>query len=403
MLLKEVFLVALSAVRTNLFRSILTCLGIIIGVGSVIAVVALGEGAQKAMEERIQAMGTNLLTVVPSSGMSGGVSRADSTEMTPKDAADLEASCQLCQEVLPEMTRQQQVVYLSNNIQSNIIGTTANYPIVRMFDLPHGRFFHEGEVEGRRRVAVVGWAIPTQLGFPPSDAVGKQVRIKDLAFEIIGVLGEKGQQGWQNPDEQIVIPLDTARFRVFGTDRLRAITVQVESPAVMDKAMSEIEKLMRRAHKLRPGKENDFSIRNQIDALETFQESQKIFRYLLTAIASVSLLVGGIGIMNIMMVSVTERTREIGVRKALGATPRVILFQFLIEALVLCLLGGGLGIALGAGLSTLMANAFGWRLVITTWSIGLAFGFSALIGLFFGIYPAGRAARLNPIAALRYE
>lgn len=394
---------ALSAVRTNLFRSVLTTLGIIIGVGSVIAMVALGEGAQKAMEERIQAMGTNLLTIVPGASMVGGISRAESTEMTPRDAELLRASCQLCEEVLPEMSRQQQVIHLNSNTQSNITGTTPNYPRVRRFNLPYGRFFHQGEVEGRRRVAVVGWGVPVQLGFAQADAVGKQIRIKDLVFEIIGVLDEKGQQGWQNPDEQIIIPLDTARFRLFGTDRLRSITVQVSSPQVMDKAMGEIEKIMRRAHKLRPGKENDFSIRNQIDALQTFQESQRIFKYLLLAIASVSLLVGGIGIMNIMMVSVTERTREIGVRKALGATPRVILFQFLIEALVLCLLGGALGIGLGAALSTMMAKAFGWRLVITTWSVGLAFGFSALIGLFFGIYPAGRAARLDPIAALRYE
>ena len=402
-MLKEVFLVALSAVRTNLFRSILTTLGIIIGVGSVIAMIALGEGAQKAMEERIQSMGTNLLTIVPGSGMSGGVSRAESAEMTPRDAIALQQECQNCEEVLPEMSRQFQVVYQGTNVQSNIIGTTSNYPRVRNFAIPFGRFFHQGEVEGRRRVAVIGWAVPTQLGFEPSEAVGREIRIKDLVFEIIGVLAEKGQQGWQNPDEQIVIPLDTARFRLFGSDRLRAITVQVPSPAVMEKAMAEIDRIMRRAHKLRPGKDNDFQIRNQIEMLQTFQESQRIFRYLLLAIASVSLLVGGIGIMNIMMVSVTERTREIGVRKAMGATPRIILLQFLIEALVLCLLGGALGVALGSGLSTMMARAFGWRLIITPWSIGLAFGFSALIGLFFGIYPAGRAARLNPIAALRYE
>ncbi|MHB0969003.1 MAG: ABC transporter permease [Thermoanaerobaculia bacterium] len=403
MLLKETFLVALAAVRTNLMRSILTTLGIIIGVGSVIAMVALGEGAQKAMEERILAMGTNLLTVSPGMAMSHGVSRADAKEMTPADARALAAGCSACAEVVPEVSRQLQVVYLNQNTQVSIVGTTPNYPEVRSFDVTYGRFFNGGEVEGRRRVAVIGADIPEKLGLDPATAVGKQIRIKEMPFDIIGVLGAKGQTGWMNMDEQIVVPLDTAQFRLLGSDRLRMITVQVTSPAEIEKAMSQIEKVMRRRHKLRGDKENDFSIRNQADMLETFQESQKIFKYLLIAIASVSLLVGGIGIMNIMMVSVTERTREIGVRKALGATPRVILFQFLIEALVLCLLGGILGIGLGAGISSVMARAFGWRLVITTWSIVLAVGFSVLIGLFFGIYPAGRAARMDPITALRYE
>jgi putative ABC transport system permease protein len=403
MLLKETFLVALAAVRTNLMRSILTTLGIIIGVGSVIAMVALGEGAQKAMEERILAMGTNLLTVSPGMAMSHGVSRADAKEMTPADALAVRQGCSACAEVVPEVSRQLQVVYMNQNTQTSIVGTTPNYPSVRNFEITHGRFFNGGEVEGRRRVAVLGSAIPEKIGLDAATAVGKQIRIKEMPFEIIGMLGEKGQTGWMNMDEQIVVPLDTAQFRLFGSDRLRMITVEVSSPAEIEKAMSQIEKVMRRRHKLRGEKENDFSIRNQADALETFQESQKIFKYLLIAIASVSLLVGGIGIMNIMMVSVTERTREIGVRKALGATPRVILFQFLIEALVLCLLGGLLGIGLGAAISTAMAKAFGWRLVITTWSIALAVGFSGLIGLFFGIYPASRAARMDPIAALRYE
>ena len=403
MLIKEVFFVALSAVRSNLFRSVLTTLGIIIGVASVIAMVALGEGAQRAMEERLMAQGTNLLTIAPQSARMGGVARADAVEMTPKDAEMLDHNCTACVEVLPEMSRQLQIVYLNTNIQSQVIGTTANYPIVRSFTIPHGRFFHRGEVAGRRRVAVLGAAIPEQLGLDPSNAIGKQIRVKDMPFEIIGVLNEKGTQGWRNPDEQILIPLDTAQFRLFGTDRLRFIVAKVASPAMMDKAMGEIERVMRRAHRIRPDKENDFWIRNQADALETFQESQRIFRLLLFAIASVSLLVGGIGIMNIMMVSVTERTREIGVRKALGATKRVILFQFLIEALVLCLLGGALGIATGVGISTLMAKMFGWKLVVTTWSVALSFGFAAFIGLFFGIYPANRAARLDPIAALRYE
>jgi putative ABC transport system permease protein len=403
MLFKETLLVALASVRANLFRSVLTTLGIIIGVGSVITMVALGEGARTAMEERIQAMGTNLLMISPGASRSGGVSRAEAQELTASDARAIRRACTVCVEAVPEMQRQMQVTYLNSNTQTSIVGTTPSYLTVRNFELLAGRFFHDGELEGRRRVAVLGYGVAEPLGLGPSTAVGAEIRIRGVGFEVIGVLAEKGSLGWSNPDDQILVPLDTAQFRLFGSERLRSITVQVESPQRIDRAMSEVEKALRREHRLTAGKENDFNIRNQLDALETFQESQRIFRLLLLGIASVSLLVGGIGIMNIMMVSVTERTREIGVRKALGARRRTILLQFLIEALVLCLLGGALGIAFGAAASTLMAKTLGWRLVITPWSVVLSFTFAALIGLFFGIYPAGRASRLDPIEALRWE
>ena len=403
MLFKETLFVALTAVRANLFRSILTTLGIIIGVASVITMVALGEGAQAAMQERIQSMGSNLLTIVPGASQSGGVSRAEGQEMTPDDARAVKSACSVCSDVVPEMSRQLQVTYMDKNAQTNIVGTTPSYLTVRNFQLAAGRFFHNGEVQGRRRVAVLGYGVPSQFGIRPEDIIGQQIRIKSMPFEVIAVLAEKGQSGWNNPDDQILIPLDTAQFRLFGTARLRSITAQVQSPDAIDRAMSQIEKALRREHKLRPGKENDFSIRNQLDALETFQESQRIFRMLLLGIASVSLLVGGIGIMNIMMVSVTERTREIGVRKAMGAKRKVILLQFLIESLVLCLLGGALGIGLGSAAAVVMSKTLGWRLIITPASVLISFSFAALVGLFFGIYPAGKAARLDPIAALRYE
>jgi len=403
LLFKETLFVALTAVRANLFRSILTTLGIIIGVASVITMVALGEGAQAAMQERIQSMGSNLLTIVPGASQSGGVSRAEGQEMTPDDARAVKSACSVCSDVVPEMSRQLQVTYMDKNAQTNIVGTTPSYLTVRNFQLAAGRFFHNGEVQGRRRVAVLGYGVPSQFGIRPEDIIGQQIRIKSMPFEVIAVLAEKGQSGWNNPDDQILIPLDTAQFRLFGTARLRSITAQVQSPDAIDRAMSQIEKALRREHKLRPGKENDFSIRNQLDALETFQESQRIFRMLLLGIASVSLLVGGIGIMNIMMVSVTERTREIGVRKAMGAKRKVILLQFLIESLVLCLLGGALGIGLGSAAAVVMSKTLGWRLIITPASVLISFSFAALVGLFFGIYPAGKAARLDPIAALRYE
>jgi len=365
--------------------------------------VALGEGAQAAMQERIQSMGSNLLTIVPGASQSGGVSRAEGQEMTPDDARAVKSACSVCSDVVPEMSRQLQVTYMDKNAQTNIVGTTPSYLTVRNFQLVAGRFFHNGEVKGRRRVAVLGYGVPSQFGIRPEDIIGQQIRIKSMPFEVIAVLAEKGQSGWNNPDDQILIPLDTAQFRLFGTARLRSITAQVQSPDAIDRAMSQIEKALRREHKLRPGKENDFSIRNQLDALETFQESQRIFRMLLLGIASVSLLVGGIGIMNIMMVSVTERTREIGVRKAMGAKRKVILLQFLIESLVLCLLGGALGIGLGSAAAVVMSKTLGWRLIITPASVLISFSFAALVGLFFGIYPAGKAAKLDPIAALRYE
>jgi putative ABC transport system permease protein len=355
------------------------------------------------MEERIQSMGTNLLMVSPGAARTGGVSRAEAQELTAADARAVRRTCTVCNDAVPEMSRQMQVTYLNNNTQTSIVGTTPSYVDVRNFELLSGRFFHEGELEGRRRVAVLGYGVAEPLGLGPNSAVGAEIKIRGITFEVIGVLAEKGSQGWSNPDDQILIPLDTAQFRLFGSERLRMITVQVASPDRIDRAMSEVEKALRREHKLTAGKENDFNIRNQLDALETFQESQRIFRLLLLGIASVSLLVGGIGIMNIMMVSVTERTREIGVRKALGAKRKTILLQFLIEALVLCLLGGALGIAFGAGASSLMASTLGWRLVITPWSVMLSFTFAALVGLFFGIYPAGKASRLDPIEALRYE
>ncbi|MBS1241514.1 MAG: hypothetical protein H6R40_941 [Gemmatimonadetes bacterium] len=275
---------------------------------------------------------------------------------------------------------------------------------MRNYKLTHGRMFTSGEDAGRQRYAVLGSSVPGMLNVNPGAIIGQTIQIRGQPFEVIGVLEPKGSQGpWANPDEQILIPLKTAQYRIFGTDRLRSISVAIKEGVSLDQGMVDIERIMRREHKIRPGGENDFQIRNQQEILATQQQTTQTFGVLLGSIAAVSLLVGGIGIMNIMLVSVTERTREIGIRKALGATPFNIMFQFLIESLVLCLAGGGLGILLGWGASTLMSTKFGWNTAIDSTAVVVAFAFSAAVGLFFGLWPARRAATLNTIDALRYE
>jgi putative ABC transport system permease protein len=264
--------------------------------------------------------------------------------------------------------------------------------------------FTRGEDEAQRRVAVLGSAIPELLNANPLAMIGQELRIAGVPFEIVGVFAEKGaQQSWQNPDEQILVPMQTARYRVFGTDRLRAITVDVASVESMNLAMIDIERVLRREHKIKPGGDNDFQIRNQGEVLATFQQTTQTFTFLLAGIATVSLLVGGIGIMNIMLVSVTERTREIGIRKALGAKRSSILTQFLVESLVLSFAGGLIGVAFGWLGAVLLARLANWNTLVSPFAIALAFSFSAVIGLFFGIWPARRAASLDPITSLRYE
>jgi putative ABC transport system permease protein len=264
--------------------------------------------------------------------------------------------------------------------------------------------FTVGDDEARQRYAVLGAAVPGMMEMNPAALIGQTITLRGIPFEIIGVLSVKGSQGsWNNPDEQVLIPLQTARFRVFGSDRIRSLSVQVADGVPLEQGMVDIERVLRREHKIRPGGENDFQIRNQQEILATQQAATQVFTILLASIAGVSLMVGGIGIMNIMLVSVTERTREIGIRKALGATPANILLQFLIEALVLCLVGGLIGIMLGSGVSVALAKWQQWNMAVSPGAVALAFLFSAAVGLFFGIVPARRAAKLDPIQALRYE
>ena len=406
MLLGEIISVALGALRANKLRSLLTMLGIVIGVAAVIAMVALGTGAQTAVKDRIASLGTTLLTVMPGQQRGMGIVIADqNTKLTMDDAKAIEDHAVNVTAVQPEMNRNLQVTWQNKNASASIVGTSANYLDVRNYKLMAGRMFTRNEDEAKQRVAVVGPAVATNMGLEAPDALlGENVRIRGIQFQVIGVLESKGQASpFGNPDEQILIPINTARFRVFGTDRLRSISVLAATEERIPDAMADIQKALRRQHRIRPNQPDDFQMRSQADFLNTLGETTQVFTYLLSGIAAVSLLVGGIGIMNIMLVSVTERTREIGIRKALGATRANILLQFMIEAVVLCLLGGLVGIVLGSGGATAMSHAFAWNVKISVGAIALAFLFSAAVGLIFGVWPARRAATLDPIVALRYE
>jgi len=407
MLLGETVTVALEALAANKLRSFLTMLGIVIGVAAVIAMVALGRGAQQSVNERIAALGTTLLTVMPGQArVPGGVASAsDRAPLTLEDAQAVEDRATYVAAVQPEMSRQLQVQYRDHNTSTTVTGTTANYPEVRKFTLAAGRMFTSAEDAAKRRVVVLGAQVVEDLGAATPEAlVGSDIRIGTVQFSVVGVLASKGQGGgFNNPDDQVLIPIQTGRYRLLGGDRLRTINVLAPSEKDIAVTMAEVQKILRREHRLRPGGADDFNIRNQSDFLNTLGETTKVFTLLLAGIAAVSLLVGGIGIMNIMLVSVTERTREIGVRKALGATQVNILLQFLIEAVVLCLLGGIIGVTLGAGGAVLLRTAFHWNTAVGPSSVLVAFLFSAAVGIVFGVWPARRAASLDPIEALRYE
>jgi putative ABC transport system permease protein len=404
MLVFEIIGVAMGAVRANLLRSVLTTLGIVIGIAAVITMVALGEGAQQRVQAEISRMGTNVLTIRPGQQFSFGVSRGDA-EMSIDDAIALRADAGDIIQVSPEQRNGMQVSFSRWNSRVEVMGVWPEYFDIYDHALVAGRYFTQSEVGGRRRVAVLGYDVPTDLGeTPPQLLVGQSIQIRGISFEVVGVLAEKGDAGFLRPDASVFIPQSTAQYRVMGSrNRLNTIYVATEGPEQLDLAYAEIDRIMRREHRIRAGEEADFSISNAADLLQTFNETRQTFTMLLAGIAGISLLVGGIGIMNIMLVSVTERTREIGVRKALGATKRAIMTQFLVEALFLCVLGGLLGVASGYAAAEAITRIAEWDTSVSPQAVMAAIGFSAAVGLFFGIWPARRAAILDPIVALRYE
>jgi putative ABC transport system permease protein len=394
--------VALKSLAANKLRSILAMLGIIIGVGAVISMLAIGAGAKKQIMDRFTAMGTNLLVVRPGQRGSMGVTSGMHQNLTVDDAAAIVAEVAGVRQVAPVVSGSAQLKYYANNTRANVMGTVVTYFPIRNFEIEQGQAFTEADVDGRARVAVLGPVTAENL-FGAINPIGQTIKLNGINFRVSGVLKAKGDQGWFNPDDQVIIPLTTAMKQVFGLDSLREINVQAQEGADLDRIQADLLALMRLRHRVAPGMPDDVNVRNQAEFLSMADQTARTFTVLLGSIAGISLLVGGIGIMNIMLVTVTERTREIGIRKAIGAKDRDILRQFLIEALVMSIFGGLLGVAAGVWAADAVGQYTDFATLVQPESIVLALGFSAGVGIFFGFYPAYRAAKLDPIEALRYE
>jgi putative ABC transport system permease protein len=397
--------ISLNALSRNKMRSFLTALGIIIGVGAVIAMVSIGQGAKKAVEDRFESMGTNLLFVQSGSrsvrGRHSGFGSFNT--LTRDDAKVIEERCDAVKYVSPSVSTRAQVIYGNKNWNTNIRGTGANYPEIRNWDMEQGIFFDTYQVRGSAKICVLGKEVSTNL-FEGDYPLGKIIRINKIPFRVIGVLKSKGESmGWFNQDDVILIPYTTAQKRLMGITYIQSIDISAVSGEKTNEATKQIEELLRIRHKIAPGAEDDFHVRDMTEIAEGAAASTDIMTNLLGGIALVSLLVGGIGIMNIMLVSVTERIREIGIRMSVGAKEIDILLQFLTEAIVLSVMGGLLGIGVGVAASKLIARISGWQTLISPLSIALAFLFSGSVGIFFGFYPARKASKLDPIEALRYE
>ena len=401
---KESFLMAWASLIANKMRSILTMLGIIIGVAAVIALVSIGNGVKQDIQNSISSLGSNLLMVMPGAPRTPGV-RPSAGSMKSLKVSDYEAISKLdgVKAASPMTNGWYVVIYQNKNWTTSVSGVSYNYLDVNNWSMKSGRFLSEKNVQNRERVAVVGKTVVKNL-FGDEDPVGAEIRVKNIPFRIIGVLNSKGSGAMGNDqDDMVIIPYTTAMERVEGVDYLRMIYVVGKDESGIDRLQSDIENLLRVRHGIKDTNLDDFNIQNMNSIMETMEETTGTLTLFLGAVAAISLVVGGIGIMNIMLVSVTERTREIGVRKALGATYSVIVTQFLIEAVVISLMGGIIGIILGIGSSKLIGMASGMSTVISIPTIVMSFAFSMAIGLIFGIYPARKAAKLNPIDALHYE
>ncbi|MFV1988324.1 MAG: ABC transporter permease [Gemmatimonadota bacterium] len=397
--------VATSSILKNKMRTLLTMLGIIIGVGAVILMVAIGQGAQGEIRSQIEGLGTNLIVISAGTSNSGGVSRGAGSfnRLRIDDVEKLQRESVLLAGVSPVITTGGQIIGGQGNWRGRINGVSTDYAVIRDWETTSGSFFDGADQRQTRRVVVIGQTVKEQL-WPDSDPVGERVRIRNVPFQIIGVLAPKGQSAEGNDQDDVILaPYTTVQTRLSGHSYIPQILASTFSPDEIASAQAEIMSIMRESHGLAEWEEDDFTVRNQSDLAEAAQGTTQVMTLLLSAVAGISLLVGGIGIMNIMLVSVTERTREIGVRMAIGARGSDVMTQFLVESVVMSAIGGLLGVGLGFGGATLLGNATGWSTAISVPTVIVALVFSGTIGIFFGFYPARQAAALDPIEALRYE
>jgi putative ABC transport system permease protein len=396
--------VASQSILKNKMRTLLTMLGIVIGVGAVIVMVAVGNGAQTMIKQQISSLGTNLIIVMPGSGVVGGANQGAGTfnKLTVADAEKLKREGTMLSAVSPVVSTRTQVIGGNGNWRTSINGVSTDFLTIRDWSVTSGSFFEDADVKAGRKIAVIGATVATNL-FPGTDPVGAQIQIGHVPFTITGVLAAKGQNaGGQDQDDVILVPYSTAQNRLSGNVRIGQILASATNADDIAAAQEEIKGIMRESHRL-DGADDDFTVRNQTEIAQAATSTTKVMSGLLAAIASISLLVGGIGIMNIMLVSVTERTREIGIRMAIGARGSDVLTQFLVESVAMSVLGGLVGLAAGYGGAALLGHITGWTTSTPASAVAIAVGFSAAVGVFFGFYPARKAAALNPIQALRYE
>jgi len=398
--------IALGAMKRNKFRAFLTMLGIIIGVASVIAMLAIGEGSNASIKEEISKMGTNMIFIRPGSQSRGGVGMgsASSNSLELKDFEALKSNCTNLAAISPEVSGGGQVIFGSDNCPTTIYGGNEDYTYIKKIEVESGRIFSSQEINSAAKVCLLGQTVVENLFGEDVDPIGQIIRFKKIPFKVIGVLGEKGENTFgQDQDDMILAPYTTVQKRVLAQSHLKSIVMSATSEDNIEEASLEIEGCMRDSHKLKETDENDFNIRTQDELMNTFSSISNVMLVLLGAISAISLLIGGIGIMNIMYVSVTERTREIGLRLAIGGKGKDILMQFLMEAILLSLIGGLVGVFLGILSSNLVHSFMGWPVMVTSQSIALSFLFCSVIGMFFGWYPAKKASALDPIIALRHE